>query len=122
MKNVAIIGASKDRAKYGNKAVRAYLQQGYQVYPVNPKEESIEGLRCYRSVTDLPCRPDIVSIYLPPEKTMIVLEDVAEKGCQELWLNPGSESAEVIAKATQLELTPIQACSILSVGTSPNSL
>ena len=122
MKSVAIIGASKDRNKYGNKAVRAFLQQGYKVYPVNLKETEIEGLRAYSNISDVPGRPDMVSVYLPPEILLGVLPEIAAKGCDELWLNPGAESDEVLAEAERLGLNVIQACSIVGVGVSPGRL
>jgi predicted CoA-binding protein len=122
MKTIAIIGASTDRNKFGNKAVRAFQQQGYQVFPVNPKEETIEGLRAYKSITDVPVRPDKISVYLPPPVLLKVLPDIAAKGCDEFWLNPGTESDEVLATAEQLGLNVIQACSIVGVGISPEAL
>ena len=62
MKTVAIIGASNDRSKYGNKSVRAHLGHGYQVFPVNPREAQIEGLLAYKSITDVPVRPERISV------------------------------------------------------------
>ena len=122
MKTVAIIGASSDRGKFGNKAVRAFQQQGYTVYPVNPKEAEIEGLPAFKSIKDLPIRPDMVSIYLPPPVLLKVLPDIAARGCDELWLNPGTESDDVLAEAEKLGLNVIQACSIVGVGVSPSAL
>ena len=122
MKTIAIIGASNDRRKYGNKAVRAYLQQGYTVYPVNLKEERIEGLPAFRSIGDVPTRPERVSVYLPPALTLGALADIAAKGCDELWLNPGSESEQVLAEAERLGMNVVQACSIVDVGLSPEAL
>jgi hypothetical protein len=122
MKTVAVIGASNHRAKYGNKALRAYLQQGYRVFPVNPHEPTIEGLPAYQSIRDLPVRPDLVSVYVTPAVLLPLLPDIAAIGCDELWLNPGTESDEVLAEAARLGLNVIQACSILGVGLSPASL
>ena len=122
MKTVAIIGASNDRAKYGNKAVRAFLQQGYTVYPVNPNEVEIEKLPAYKSILDVPVRPQMVSIYVPPPVLLKILPDISTKGCDELWLNPGAESDEVLAEASRLGLNVIQACSIVGVGMSPSVL
>ena len=122
MKSVAIIGASADPAKYGNKAVRAFLRQGYTVYPVNPKESQIEGLTCYPTINDVPARPVKVSVYLPPSLVLKLLPAIAAKGCDELWLNPGTGSDEVIAVAEKLGLNVIRACSIVAVGVSPASL
>jgi len=122
MKTVAVIGASNARAKFGNKAVRAFRQQGYTVYPVNPKETEIEGLRAYRSIRDLPVRPQMVSVYVPPPVLLKILPDIAVMGCDELWLNPGTESNQVLGEAERLGLNVIQACSIVGVGISPASL
>jgi len=122
MKSVAIIGASKDRSKYGNKAVRAFKQQGYKVYPINPKETEIEGLLVFKRIGDVPERPDMVSVYVPPAILKTLLPEIAAKGCDELWLNPGTESDEVLAEAERLGLNVIQACSIVGVGISPNRL
>ena len=122
MKTIAIIGASNDRAKFGNKSVRAFVQQGYEVFPVNPKEESIEGLRAYKSISEVPVRPQKISVYLSPPVLLKVLPDIAARGCDELWLNPGTESDEVIAEAERLKLNVIQACSIVAVGMSPGAL
>ena len=119
MKSVAIIGASNNRNKFGNKAVRAFLQQGYEVFPVNPQEETIEGLRAFKSIAEVPVRPQMISVYLPPRILLKVLPDIAAKGCDELWLNPGTESDEVLAEAERLGLNVIQACSIVGVGVSP---
>jgi uncharacterized protein len=122
MKTVAVIGASADRMKYGNKAVRAYKQQGYQVFPVNPKVTALEGLPVYSSISVVPVRPNLVSVYLPPAILLKVLPEIAAKGCDELWLNPGTESPEVLSEAERLGLNVIQACSIIGVGLSPSQL
>src|SRR5262245_4389189 len=122
MKTVAVIGASNDRHKFGNKAVRAFLHQGYTVYPVNLHEAKIEGLSVFASIRDVPVRPHMVSVYLPPPIVLKVLPDIAAKGCDELWLNPGTESDEVLTEAQRLGLYVIQACSIVGVGESPARL
>ena len=119
---VAIIGASRDRTKFGNKAVRAYLKQGYDVYPVNPNETTIEGLTCYRSVLDVPVEPDRISVYLPPAVSLKVLDEIVAKNAKEVWLNPGAESDEVIRRAAELGLRSVVACSIMGVGEDPDQI
>lgn len=122
MKTIAIIGASNDRRKFGNKAVRAYLQQGYEVYPVNPKEETIEGLKVFKTVGEVPVRPQKISVYLPPPVLLNMLPGIAAKGCDEFWLNPGTESDAVLAECERLGLNVIQACSIVGVGMDAEAL
>ena len=121
-KTVAVIGASKDRTKFGNKAVRAFLQQGYTVYPVNPKESEIEGVPAFKSIQDVPVPLQRISVYVPPPVVLKLLPDIAAKGCDELWLNPGTESDKVLAEAERLGLNTVQACSIVGVGVSPSTL
>jgi uncharacterized protein len=119
MPSVAVIGASNAHHKYGNKAVRAYLRQGWTVYPVNPNETTVEGLKVYPTITDVPGPVDRVSMYVPPSVGITLLEAIKAKGSGELFLNPGSESDALVARAETLGLDPIQACSIVDIGERP---
>ena len=122
MRTVAIIGASSDRSKFGNKAVRAFRDRGYRVFPVNLREAEIEGVQAFKSIRDVPVRPQMISVYLAPPLLLGLLPDIAARGCDELWLNPGTESDEVLTEAERLGLNAIQACSIVGVGVSPEGL
>ena len=121
-KIVAVIGASKDRRKFGNRAVRAYVQQGYTVIPINPREHEVEGLSAYASVLDVAGPIDMASFYVPPEVGEQVIDEVARKQIPEVWLNPGSESDALVARAQSLSIRPILACSIVSIGENPYAL
>jgi predicted CoA-binding protein len=120
---VVVVGASTDRHKYGNRAVRAYTRQGYRVLPVNPHAQSVEGLRAYRSLAELPPEPLFrVTFYVPPSIGLEVIEQLAGKSIEEVWLNPGAESPELIARAEALGLPIKIGCSILDVGVNPHQL
>jgi predicted CoA-binding protein len=119
--SIAIIGASTNRAKFGNRAVRAYARQGYDVYPIHPSAQAVEGHRAYASMLDVPVsRLDRVSFYVPPEIGLRVIEEVARKPVGEVWLNPGAESPELLARARSLELNMVVGCSILAIGEDPH--
>lgn len=122
MPTVAILGASADRSKFGNKAVRAFLARGYAVYPVNPKGGEVEGLPAYKSLAEIPTdvKLDRISVYLPPAVGLKAVTEIAKRGCDELWLNPGSESDELVDAAEKQGLHVIQACSIVAIGESPH--
>ena len=124
MPTIAILGASADRSKFGNKAVRAFLAKGYTVYPVNPKGGEIEGLPVRHSLADIAAdvKLDRISVYLPPPVGLKMLPQIAARGCNELWLNPGSESDELVTAAERAGLNVIQACSIVDIGMSPHDL
>ncbi len=118
---VAVIGASPQRHKYGNKSVRAHAALGYTVYPIHPTATEIEGWRAYPSLRDLPVdRLDRVTLYVLPHVGRTLLEQIAEKHPAEVWLNPGTESPKLVAEAEALGLPIIQACSIVDLGKSPS--
>ena len=119
--SVAIVGAGSDRRKFGNKAVRAYLAAGYDVFPVHPTETAVEGLPVYRSVKDVPRdRIDRVTLYLPPAVGLQVLDDLAGKPMGQLILNPGADAPAVVEKAERLGLPVVTGCSIVMGGFMPD--
>jgi uncharacterized protein len=119
MKTVAVIGASPERYKFGNKALRAFRAAGYRAIPITPHHEVVEGERAYASVVDYPGTIDVATVYVPPHIGVGVMESIAMKGIAEVWLNPGADGRDVVQKARALGIRPIQACSILAIGASP---
>ena len=120
-KTVAVIGASSDRHKFGNKALRAFQAEGYTVIPVNPNEPEVEGLRTYASVLDIPGTVDMATVYVQPDVGLRLLPEFEQKGIAEIWFNPGADSDEVLAEARRRKLNVIAACSIVAIGRSPYS-
>lgn len=120
-KVVAVVGASRDRRKFGNKAVRAFQRQGYQVVPINPHESDIEGLTTYKSVLDVSGPIDMATFYVPPEIGESLIDEIATKQIPEVWLNPGAESDVLISRARALKLRPVVACSIVGIGENPDN-
>src|SRR2546422_4542400 len=118
-KVVAVIGASSNPQKFGNRAVSAFRRQGYTVVPINPNEREVEGLKTYASVLDVPGTIDMATIYVPPAIGALVIEEIARKKIPEVWLNPGAESDVLIARARALDIRPIVACSIVGIGENP---
>ena len=118
---VAVIGASRDRRKFGNKAVRAFLHRGYDVVPINPEGGVIEGVPAYASVLDVPRSINMATVYLQPAIGERVIDEIAAKRIGEVWLNPGADGARVVERARALGLNPILDCSIVGIGESPAS-
>ena len=117
---VAVIGASTDRAKFGNKALRAFRQRGYTVVPINPGASVIEGERAYPSVLKYPGNLDEATIYVPPDVGVGIMDELAKKGVETVWLNPGADGPDVVARARGLGLATRVTCSILGIGESPD--
>ena len=143
MKTVAVVGASRDRRKFGNKAVRGFLHAGCTVVPIyvppeigerivaevarkripvlwlNPHDDEIEGLRSYPSVLDFPLDIDMATFYVPPEIGERIVDEVARKRIPVLWLNPGSDGPGVVRRAREVGLEPTVGCSLVAHGESP---
>ena len=119
-KAVAILGASSDRTKFGNKSVRAHLEAGYRVFPVNPREREIEGQAVYASLAALPEIPERISVYVPPAVGFQLMPEIAAVGAREVWFNPGAADDAVLAEAERLGVPAIDGCSIVDLGLSPS--
>lgn len=120
MPTVAILGASDDRRKYGNKSLRAHQAEGYTVYPVNPRGGEMEGAPVYRHLGDIPEDLDVVTVYLPPPVTLEILPEIAAKGVGKVvYFNPGAADDAVRRRARELGLPARDACSIVALGRSP---
>jgi len=116
---VAVIGASSDRRKFGNKALRAWRRQGYGVVPVNPNVDRVEGERAYPTVLDYPGQIDEATVYVQPSEGLKVVAQIARKGIPVVWLNPGADDEAVVARARELGLETRVACSIRGIGEDP---
>jgi hypothetical protein len=120
-RTVAVIGASSDRKKFGNKALRAFRDRGYAVVPINPRETEVESEQSYPSVLDVPGPIDMATFYVSPAVGLRILDEIAKKGIAEVWFNPGADSPELVERAKALALKPVVACSILGVGADPSA-
>lgn len=97
----AVVGASRDRSKYGNKVLRVYQQNGREVYPVNPHAIEVEGLTCYPDLASLPKAVHGISIITPPHVTESIIEQADALGIKNVWMQPGAESKRAIQRAEQ---------------------
>lgn len=116
---IAVIGASADRGKFGNKAVRALLRAGHEVFPVNPHETRIEGLRCYHTMGDIPGRVDAATLYVPSGIGESLAAAIIAKRVRLVYLNPGAESDALVAAFGKAGIEVRCECTILAMGFSP---
>ena len=120
-KIVAVVGASSDRRKFGNKALRAYQAEGYRVIPINPNEHEVEGIPTYASVLDVPEAIDVATVYVQPDVALRLLPEFDQKRIPEIWINPGADSDDVLIEARRRKLNVIAACSIVAIGRNPGA-
>ncbi len=120
-RTIAILGASAQRSRFSNKAVRAYLAAGWTVYPIHPRESEVEGLLVAKTIADLDVKQfDRVAFYLSPPLGLPALDQLVGVQVGEVWLNPGTVSEEVLAKAASMGLNVVQSCAILDLGVTPS--
>ena len=114
----AVVGASSDRSKYGNKVLRCYVQNGRRAIPVNPRARTVEGIAAVADLVSLPEPVHGVSIITPPEITERIVEEAAAAGLRRLWMQPGAESARAVRRAEELGLSVIAGgpCLLVSLG------
>ncbi|MBN2492453.1 MAG: CoA-binding protein [Planctomycetes bacterium] len=114
----AVVGASTDRAKYGNKVLRCFQQHGRPVYPVNPRAPEVEGLVAYPDLKALPEKVHGISVITPPAVTKRVVEEAAAAGIRHIWMQPGAESPAAIARAEELGMNVIAdgSCILVALG------
>jgi len=119
-KKFAVAGASTQRHKYGNKVLRCYLEHGYDVTPVNPGADEVEGITCVASVADLPPEVDALSIITAPAVTTEVVKQAIEKGIKNIWMQPGAEEPEAIELCRQHAINYIAdgSCLLVELGFS----
>jgi predicted CoA-binding protein len=114
----AVVGASRDRDKYGNKVLRCYLQHGRRVFPVNPQAAQIEGLAAYGDLGTLPEPVHGISVITPPRISEWVIEQAAALGIERVWMQPGAESIAAIARAEAAGMSVIAdgSCILVELG------
>lgn len=95
-KRFAVVGSFRNETKYAYKILKDLSAKGYEVYPVNPNMSSVEGMVCYKSISDIPFDIDVADIVTPPLVTEKVLEECLKKGIRRVWLQPGAESEKAI--------------------------
>jgi len=95
-KKFAVVGATDNPEKYGHQVLINLKKRDYEVYPVNPRLETIEGIKCYAALSDLPVTVDVVDFVVPPTATESILKECLELGLDRIWLQPGSESEAAI--------------------------
>lgn len=93
--SIALVGASKNPDKYGNKILKDLISKGYRVFPINKSEKEIDGLEVFKNVTDLKEIPSIINFVVPPNESRTVTNYLVSKGYDNFWYQPGAESQDI---------------------------
>lgn len=116
-KSFAVVGASGNKSKFGNKILKRLMQRGYTVYPVNPNYDELEGVKCYHSLSEIEEKVDVVNVVVAPKYSLLAVDAAAEKGIETIWFQPGSFDDEVISKSLEKGLDTIyNHCVLVELG------
>ena len=115
----AVVGASNNPRKFGNRIYRTLRTAGYTVYAVNSRENEVEGDMAYASLLDLPQPPTVVDMVVPPYLALEVVQQAKEAGAKAIWFQPGAEDAEAIRWAKANGLDVVEDCILVQVVQNP---
>ncbi|HYF93770.1 MAG TPA: CoA-binding protein [Symbiobacteriaceae bacterium] len=114
-KRIAVAGVSRNPREYSSAVFRTLKEKGYEVYPINPHAEEVEGVRCYKSVKDVPGPLDGVVAVLPVAQEVALVRECREAGIPRVWLRMESTAAESLAKEAGIAVVN-GACPIMFLG------
>lgn len=96
---IAIVGLSPKEDRPSNRVARYLLAQGYTIFPVNPGQHEILGLRCYPSLQAIQKPVDIVDIFRQPADIPAVVQDAMEIKAKVVWMQEGISHEPAAATA-----------------------
>ena len=111
----AVVGANEDPEKFGNRIFKKLLAHGYEVYPVNPMYEAIDGHKCYKKLCDLPNKPEVIDMVVSPKHGKAFIEEAALLGIKNIWFQPGTYDDELIEFIEGNGMTHVQACVLVAL-------
>lgn len=115
----AVVGASPNPERYSHQIMTLLRERGYTVLPVRPGRDEIDGLPCYATLSDIPEPPDVVDMVVNPSIGLGVMEEVKRLGIKHVWLQPGSESPEILEFARANGIAAYEACVLVALRTRP---
>ncbi len=95
-KKFAVVGSFRNESKYAYKILKTLIKKGFEAYPVNPRVSDVEGIKCYKRISDIPFNIDVVNVVTPPSITEAIVRECQEKNIRRVWLQPGAESEAAI--------------------------
>ena len=94
--NIAVVGVSRNKSKFGNYIYSELKKKDYRVFPVNPNLESADGDKCYPNLSSIPEKLDGVIINVSPPEAVNVIKEANTVGIRRVWLQQGSQSDEAV--------------------------
>lgn len=113
----AVLGATPNKGKFGYKIYKKLKDHNYEVYPINPKYDDIDGDKCYKSIEDLPVTPEVLDFVVPPQISFNAIDEAKKKGIGNLWFQPGTSNDDVVNKAKENDFKVVHNdCVLVALG------
>lgn len=115
---VVVLGASAKPDRYSNKAFCLLVKKGFNVIPVNPAGIVINGVTALKSLSEIDCPVDTLTLYLNPERTDMILDDILKLAPRRIIMNPGTENPRLVERCDAVGIETLEACTLvlLSLG------
>jgi hypothetical protein len=104
---IAVVGASRNKDKFGNMIYKDLKTAGYKVMAVNPNADMVDGDRCFAGLGALPEKPDGVLIVIPAKQGIEIVEEAARMGVRHVWVQQGANSPEIDKRLEELNLVAV---------------
>lgn len=109
-KTIAVYGMSKNPSKPSHTVPMFLLEQGYNIIPINPTIDEISGLKCYKNLSEIPDKIDILNVFRPSEQALDVVKEAIERkkkigDIKIIWLQEGiiNEDAKKLSETNGIE-------------------
>lgn len=109
-KNIVVFGVSQDETKYGYKIFTALGRMGLQVYGINPKGGRVEGKTLFTKLEEIPVRPDVAILVIPPAVLVPAVEKCIAAHVGEIWFQPGARSEEAYRLTRSAGIKAVDGC------------
>lgn len=113
----AVVGATTDKERYGYKIYKELKDAGYKVYPISPKYDEIDGDKAYKSIRNLPEKPEVVDFVVNPKIGIGIVKECINLGVKNIWLQPGTVSDEILTLAKEKGINVVEACVLVALRT-----
>lgn len=115
--NVAVIGASDKKDRYSYKAVMLLKEKGHNVFPIHKRVTEIDGIKVYKSISDISEKLDTVSMYISQKFSQGIIDEILMACPKRIIFNPGAENPDLREKADQRGMLTVEACTLVMLKT-----
>ena len=116
--NVVVLGASNKPARYSYQAVKLLAEKGHTVFPVHPAVSEIDGIPVFKRLADIPASIHTITVYLAPERSVALADEILSARPQRVIFNPGAENPSLAQRLQNKGVEVLNACTLVMLKTN----